>query len=156
MPTEPFVTNAVTNGAAIRVMGDDVIYPGHQLATLFYTGQFIKKEPDAARRFMRAYIQAARDYNDAIVDAHLAGPKGEEMISILTRYSLVSDPAVHRSLAAVNIDPDGRVNIDSLRDDVDIFAGEGLLQGKVDMSKVVDTSIAESVAREMGPYVRKP
>ena len=73
-----------------------------------------------------------------------------------TRYSLVSDPAVHRSLAAVNIDPDGRVNIDSLRDDVDIFAGEGLLQGKVDMSKVVDTSIAESVAREMGPYVRKP
>ena len=59
-------------------------------------------------------------------------------------------------MAAVNIDPDGRVNVDSLRDDVDIFASEGLLEGKLDMTKVIDTSIADSVVRDIGPYVRKP
>jgi NitT/TauT family transport system substrate-binding protein len=155
MPTEPFVTTAVENGSGVRVIGDDVIYPGHQLATLFYTGAFIKAHPDEARRFMRAYIQGARDYNDAIVGTRLAGPKGEEMISILTRYSLVTDPAVHRSLTAVNIDPDGKLNVASLKEDVDIFRKEGLIEVPVDVDKVIDTSFAENAARELGPYVRK-
>jgi NitT/TauT family transport system substrate-binding protein len=156
MPTEPFVTDSIVNGSAARILGDDVIYPGHQLATLFYTGPFVQKNPDAAKRFMRAYIMGARDYNDAIVGTHLSGSKGEEMIDILTRYSLVTDPAIHRSLTAVNIDPDGKVNAASLREDIDIFAREGLLEGKVDMEKVIDTSIAEAVVKEIGPYARKP
>ncbi len=155
MPTEPFVTAAVENGSGVRIIGDDVIYPGHQLATLFYTGEFIKKHPDEANRFMRAYILGARDYNDAVVGTHLAGPKGEDVISILTRYSLVTDPAVHRSLTAVNIDPDGKLNVLSLKEDVDIFRKEGLIEGSVDVDKVVDTSIAEAAVRALGPYVRK-
>ncbi len=155
MPTEPFVTTAVNNGSGVRIIGDDVIYPGHQLATLFYTGPFVQKNPDEARRFMRAYISAARDYNDAIEGTHLAGPKGEEMISILTRYSLVTDPDVHRSLTAVNIDPDGKLNIASLREDIDIFIKEGLIEGKVDANKVIDTSFAEAAVKDLGPYIRK-
>jgi NitT/TauT family transport system substrate-binding protein len=42
-------------------MGDDEIYRNHQLAVVLYSGQFAKSRPDAARRFMRAYLRAARD-----------------------------------------------------------------------------------------------
>ena len=57
MTTEPSATRAVQSGAAVRVMGDDAIYPNHQLAVVLYSGQFIKQNPDAAKRFMRAYLK---------------------------------------------------------------------------------------------------
>ena len=152
LPTEPSASEAVKNGSAVRIIGDDEIYPGHQLTTIFYTGQFITKKPDAAQRFMRAYISAVREYNDALVNGKLVGPKGEEMIAILTEYSAIKDPQIYRSIASANIDPDGKVDIPSLKGDIAIFAKEGLIEGQVDMDKVIDTSFAENVVKELGPY----
>ena len=152
LPTEPSASEAVKNGSAVRIIGDDEIYPGHQLTTIFYTGQFITKKPDAAQRFMRAYISAVREYNDALVNGKLVGPKGEEMIAILTEYSAIKDPQIYRAIASANIDPDGKVDIPSLKADIAIFAKEGLIEGKVDMDKVIDTSFAENVVKELGPY----
>ena len=152
LPTEPSASEAVKNGSAVRIIGDDEIYPGHQLTTIFYTGQFITKKPEAANKFMRAYISALRDYNDAIENGRLVGAKGEEMIAILTEYSAIKDPQIYRSIAAANIDPDGKVDAPSLKGDIAIFAKEGLIEGKVDMDKVIDTSFAEAVVKELGPY----
>jgi NitT/TauT family transport system substrate-binding protein len=154
LPTEPAASEAVKRGSAVRVIGDDEIYPNHQLAAIFYAGQFIKNKPDAAKRFMRAYIKGARDYADAIVDGRLSGAKGEEMIAILTASSQIKDPEIYRSIAAANIDPDGKLGIESLKADLAIFAKEGLIEGKVDIDKVIDTSFAEAVVKELGPYKR--
>src|SRR5438045_6892285 len=58
MPTEPSATRAVESGAAVRIMGDDQIYPYHQLAVVLYGGAFMKEKPQVARKFMRAYLRA--------------------------------------------------------------------------------------------------
>jgi NitT/TauT family transport system substrate-binding protein len=152
LPVEPSAYQAEKLGAAVRIMGDDQIYPYHQLATVFYSGQFIESKPEAARKFMRAYLRGVRDYNDAVVDDKLAGPKGEAVIAILTEYSLIKDPAIHRAIAAIACDPDGRVNVDSLKEDLDIFRKEGLIEGKVTIEQALDTSFAEAAAKELGPY----
>ena len=154
LPTEPAASEAVKRGSAVRIIGDDEIYPNHQLAAIFYAGQFIKNKPEAAKRFMRAYIKGARDYADAIVNGKLTGPKGEEMIAILTAMSQIKDPEIYRSIAAANIDPDGKLGVESLKADLAIFAKEGLIEGKVDIDKVIDTSFAEAVVKELGPYKR--
>src|SRR6266542_6644056 len=80
MTTEPSATRAIKSGAAVRIMGDDEIYPNHQLAVVLYAGDFIKNQPDAAKRFMRAYIRAVRDYNDALSSGKIAGPNADEVI----------------------------------------------------------------------------
>ena len=154
LPTEPAASEAVKRGSAVRIIGDDEIYPGHQLAAIFYAGQFITKKPEAAKRFMRAYIRGARDYADAIVDGKLSGPKGEEMIAILTASSQIKDPEIYRAITAANIDPDGKLGIESLKEDLAIFTKEGLIEGKVDINKVIDTSFAEAAVKELGPYKR--
>ena len=154
LPTEPAASEAVKRGSAVRIIGDDEIYPGHQLAAIFYAGQFITKKPEAAKRFMRAYIRGARDYADAIVDGKLSGPKGEEMIAILTASSQIKDPEIYRAITAANIDPDGKLGIESLKEDLAIFTKEGLIEGKVDINKVIDTSFAQAAVKELGPYKR--
>ena len=155
LTTEPSATKAVQSGAAVRIMGDDQIYPNHQLAVVLYSGSFIKNNPDAAKRFMRAYLHAVRDYNDALKDGKLAGPNATEVINILTEYTNVKDPAVYRVISVQGCNPDGAVDIPSLKNDLVFFKSQGLVKGEVSVDQVLDNSFAAAAAKELGPYKKK-
>ncbi|HEY4317404.1 MAG TPA: ABC transporter substrate-binding protein [Herbaspirillum sp.] len=156
MTTEPSATKAIQSGAAVRVMGDDEIYPNHQLAVVLYSSDFIKDNPDAAKRFMRAYLRAARVYNDALKDGRLAGPGAEDVISILTEYTNVKDPAVYRAINVQACNPDGKVYIPSLKNDLAFYKEQGEVKGKVTVDDVLDGSFAAAAVKELGVYKKKP
>jgi len=154
MTTEPSATRAVQSGAAVRVMGDDEIYPGHQLAVVLYGGGFAKSRPEIARRFMRAYLKGVRDYNDALEAGRLAGPNAGEVIAILTRSTAIKDPGVFRAIHAQGCNPDGRVNEPSLRNDLEFFKSEKLIEGSVSITQVIDHSFVDWAVNQLGPYQR--
>src|ERR1700737_3893998 len=95
---EPTMTRAIGQGAAVRVAGNDVTYPDQQTAVTFFSDRFIHHRRDLAERFMRAYIRGARIYNDALKDGRLAGPKADEVISILTKYTPIKDAGMFRRM----------------------------------------------------------
>lgn len=150
--TEPSATRAIQSGAAVRFMGDDVVYPNHQLAVLLFGGDFIKNSPDAARKFMRAYIKAVRDYNDALKDGRLAGANAQEIISILTEYTNVKDAGLYKLLTPHGSNPDGRVNEATLKKDFAFFKERGLIEGNTGVDQVIDNSFVDAVVKELGPY----
>jgi NitT/TauT family transport system substrate-binding protein len=152
LTTEPSATRAVQSGAAVRVLGDDEIYPYHQLAVVLYAGHFIKADPDAARRFMRAWLRAARDYNDALKDGKIAGPTAEDIIAILTEYTNIKDPKVYRTITPQGTNPDGHLNVESLKADLAFFKAEGQVKSAVTVDQVVDTRFVEAALKELGPY----
>ena len=152
MTTEPTATRAIEAGVAVRVMGDDEIYPHHQLAVVLYAGHFVKQQPDLARRFMRAYLKAVRDYNDALKDGKLAGPKADEVIAILTEYTRIKDPSLYRKITPQGCNPDGRVHLPSLRNDLAFFVEHGDVKDKVSVEQVVDSTFVDWALKELGPY----
>ena len=152
MTTEPSATKAVQGGYAVRVMGDDVIYPDHQLAVVLYSGAFIKHQPDAARRFMRAYLRAIRDYNDALKDGKIAGPNAAEVIAILTEYTSIKDPALYRVISPQGCNPDGAVHQASLKNDLAFYKSEGQIHGAVTVEQALDNSFVDAALKELGPY----
>jgi NitT/TauT family transport system substrate-binding protein len=152
MTTEPTATRAIEAGVAVRIMGDDEIYPNHQLAVVLYAGHFIKQQPDVARRFMRAYLRAVRDYNDALKDGQLAGPKADEVIAILTEYTRIKDAALYRKITPQGCNPDGRVHLPSLRNDLAFFVEHGDVKEKVGVEQVIDGSFVDWALKELGPY----
>jgi NitT/TauT family transport system substrate-binding protein len=152
LTTEPSASRAVQSGAAVKVVGDDAIYPNHQLAVVLYAGHFIKSNPDAARRFMRAYLRAARHYNDALKDGKIAGPAADEVIAILTEYTNIKDPKVYRTITPQGTNPDGRLNLESLKTDLAFFKEEGLVKAPVTVEQAVDTRFVEAALKELGPY----
>jgi len=156
MTTEPSATKAIQIGVAVRVMGDDEIYPNHQLAVVLYSGDFIKQKPEAAKGFMRAYIRAVRDYNDSLSDGRIAGPNAAEIIDILTEYTNIKDPAVYRAIHTHGTNPNGRVHEASLKNDLEFYKQEGLIHGSVTVEQTVDHSFADAAVKGLGPYQRKP
>lgn len=148
---EPFATAAEDLGAGVRFPGDE-FYPDQQVAVVMYGEDFIQRDEDLAQRFMNAYVRGARFYNDAIADGTLTGPNAERVIEILLEYTAVEDEDVYIRSGPAGLHPDGAVNVDGLRSDLDFWTELGLIQGDVDLSEVVDTSFAERAVDALGPY----
>jgi NitT/TauT family transport system substrate-binding protein len=153
--TEPSATRAEQLGVAVRVGGGDQVFPNQQVATILYSADFIKARPDDARKFMRAYLKAARDYNDALKDGRLAGPSADEIVAILTEMTNIKDPKVYRAITSNGVNPDGKINEESLRKDLQFFRERGLIEGTITVEQVVDNSFVEWAVKDLGPYKPK-
>jgi NitT/TauT family transport system substrate-binding protein len=153
MTNEPTATEAVKQGLAVRIAGNDEIYPDQQTAVVLYSELFMHQRPQDALKFMRAYIKAVREYNDALKDGHIAGPNAEEVIATLSEFTFIKDAQVHREITPAAIDPDGRINLKGLRNDLAFFKQQKLLTDPtMTVERIVDTSIAEEAVKELGPY----
>jgi NitT/TauT family transport system substrate-binding protein len=150
---EPGPAIAIKNGFAVLLKSDDEIIPYHQIAVLLYSEKF-SGNPDLAHRFMRAYLRAVRFYNGALKDGHMGGPNAGDVISILSEATPIKDPAIYQSITPTGMDPDGRVNVQSLADDLHFYAEQGLIDRNFKLDQLVDQSFVEAVAKELGPYTK--
>jgi len=150
---EPTMTRAIEEGVALRIAGNDITYPDQQTAATTFSDHFIKRRRDVAERFMRAYLRGVRMYNDALKDGHLAGPKANEVIPILVKYTTIKDESMFRRMIPSFCNPNGEVNVDSLRKDLAFFRELGLIEKKdIAVEAVVDPSFAQAAVAKLGPY----
>ncbi len=152
--TEPNETAVTRRGDAVKIAGDDEMFPNHEIAVTLFSEKFIHERRDIAVRFVRAMLRGVRDYVATVEDGKLSGPGSADMIAILVQYSMIKDPAVYRGITVHGCDPDGKLNLESLQTDFDYFKSEGLIEGKVSVADVVDASIAAEAVRDLGPYKR--
>lgn len=153
LPAEPVTTQAVNAGLAVKLMGDDEAYPGHEIASFMLSGKLMKDRRDVALKFMRALIRGARDHNDGLdAKGMFTGPKGDAIIAILNEYTPVKDPQFFKSFALAYCDPDGAISVETLREDLALFRDLGLIQGDPSVEKLVDDSLRQQVIKELGPY----
>jgi NitT/TauT family transport system substrate-binding protein len=152
--TEPTVSKIVELGAAVRFKGNDEFYPNAQTATILMSGDFAEKRPEVAKRFMKAYLRAVREFNASIVNGRIAGPGADEMVKILAKYSVIKDEATLRSMIVHGTDPDGKLNVESLKKDLAFFKEQGDVTGKVTVDQVLDESFIQAAVKELGPAKR--
>lgn len=154
---EPSASVAIRQGVAVRVPGDDDIYPYHQTAALLYSAGFAKSQPEAALKFMRAYIKGVRDYNNSLKDGRITGPKASEVIAIMKEYTAVKDEKLLLETVPSAIDPDGRVLVDSLKRDFGFFKQQKWIEkDDITVDSVVDASFAKKAVEQLGAYKPKP
>jgi NitT/TauT family transport system substrate-binding protein len=152
---EPAAAIAVRSGDAVAVKSDDEILPNHQIAVLLYAEDFAQRRTEAASRFMRAYLRAVRFYNGALRDGSLDGPNAEELITILSIATPIKNRDIYKAVTPTGINPDGRVNAESLAFDLAFYGSQGLIVGKVELGALIDMSFVESALKALGPYRRR-
>ena len=149
---EPFATQAEKLGLAVKIAPNDTMYPNQQISALLYGNAFIEKRPDVARRFMVAYVRALRFYSDGLVNGHLGGAAGNEIVAMLNEALKPADVSILREMTPSGIDPTGHVNRKSIADDYQIFKQFGFLTGEVSLDKTIDMSFVDNANRVLGPY----
>lgn len=148
--TEPSVTQAVKNGTAVRFVVDG--YLDQQVAILLYSGDFIEKRPDVAKRFMIAYVKAARIYTDATAGGHFTGKGSQEVIKTILKSTGLKDPELFKVMIPNAINPDGSLDLPSLAEDLKFFSDNGYLERPAKVEDVVDLSFSQNAVKQLGPY----
>ncbi|MBI4319570.1 MAG: ABC transporter substrate-binding protein [Chloroflexi bacterium] len=139
---EPFSTQAQEQGLAVNwKYAHPDFYPDHQTSVMLYAPQFMERQPEAARRFLIAYIRGIRDY----LDAFDKGVNKDEVIRIMTKYTNVKDVALYNKMKVPGFDRNGYILTQHLKDDQDFFVSQGLINAseKANIDKLVNYSYLE-------------
>ncbi len=150
LPIEPFVVQIAEQGIGVIWKRNDEVVPRQQVAVVLYAPKFALFKPGLAKKFMLAYVKAARDYNDAFVKKDPA--KRKEAIQILIRNTPVKDPALYDKMVMPGINPNGRVNIDALAVLQTWFLSKGAQKTRVELSKAVDHQYVDWAVEQLGSY----
>jgi NitT/TauT family transport system substrate-binding protein len=142
---EPLVAAAVEKNIAVRWRGLDDVIPNLQNVFLVASESFMART-DVARAWMTAYLRGIRDYHDAITK----GRDREAVIGILIQSTAVKDRATYDRMVMPGINPDGEVNVESIREALGELRAAGDIQGAVDLDRVVDLSHIKYAQRVLG------
>jgi len=148
-PIEPFVTQSAERGVAECWRETADLAPGIETGVLIYGPTFAEQRTDAARRFMVAYLRAARDYYRAFFGD---GQGRAEIVELMTRITPIKDPALLARIAPTWLDPNGAVNVASLRDTQRWYVERGDQTEEVDLQRAVDPSFVDFALQRLGRY----
>lgn len=149
---EPGATQIARSGVAERVTSNDDFYLNQEIVVVMYSGNFIRNRSDVALKFMRALLKASRFYNDALAGGKFTGPNADAVVKILTDATPIKDPDVIRASIPYGTDPNGALNVDSMRRDLKTFREFGFSRGSLKIEQAIDSSFAAEAVKELGRY----
>jgi ABC-type nitrate/sulfonate/bicarbonate transport system substrate-binding protein len=144
---DPYIVLAQQQGIAECWKYTYELEPNFQIAVLLYGPTFAEQRADSARRFMVAYLRAIRDYQRAFYGdgAHRA-----EFLDLIGRTGGITDRALLERIGPSWADPNGAVNVESLRETQRWYVGRGDQTGEVDFDRVVDPSFVDYAVSRLG------
>ncbi|HLH24718.1 MAG TPA: ABC transporter substrate-binding protein [Chloroflexota bacterium] len=147
--TEPFGTQAIEQGVAVKWHEMADLVPNHVSSIWAYGSRLIDDQPELGRRFMVALMRGMRDYEDAF------GKNKDRaaIVSILTKYTPIKDPALYEKMQIIAEPASGEFPLDTLQEDYDWLKARGAIQEPAPaLSQVVDTRFVQDALQQLGPY----
>ena len=79
-------------------------------------------------------------------------PLKTEVVQILTKNLAVKDAGLYDRMSLGLPDPDGRIDLDTVRGIHDFFQRRGSIPQPVDAVQFIDTSYVDAAVAQLGPY----
>jgi NitT/TauT family transport system substrate-binding protein len=146
---DPFVAQFEERGIAVtfKRAADVLRNPWWDVAVLLYNNDWARKNPRVATEFMAAYLKGARDMVDA-----MAGKNRAEIVDILVKHTRVKDRALYERMHWGYVDPNGAILKQSVRDQQDWYARQGLVPRKADLDEIIDERYVKAAIEKLGVY----
>jgi NitT/TauT family transport system substrate-binding protein len=146
---EPTATVAAQRGLATKWREVSDLIPGLQVTVVLFGPELLTQHLDIGRRWMSAYLRGVREYNAAI---SRNGTRRDELIATLSKWTGVTDADLYARMGFPAIDPDGRVNVDSITDQLSFHRTRGSVTLALESEQVVDTRFADAALQDLGAY----
>lgn len=147
MVIEPFVTLAMSKGLA-DPWKDPMDYDPDAQTALLVFGTTMTKNPAVANRFMVAYIQSLRDYNEAF----FKNKNKDEIVNILCTHSVIKDPLLYEQMFPTGLNPNGYVREKGIIMDLTWYKHNNLLKSNLQYQDVVDNQYVDFALKQLGTY----
>jgi NitT/TauT family transport system substrate-binding protein len=122
--------------------------PDYQVTTVFTSTVNISKKPDLVKRYLAAYSKGVADYNAALVEKTMDEKDVAAIVAIIHKYVYASTqsemPHPLLGAGAPPPPPDARLNLASVKDQLDWFKSEKMVPADASIEKLVDTSFVKT------------
>jgi NitT/TauT family transport system substrate-binding protein len=146
--TEPLLTTGLSRDVWRVLAPLEEMDPTAQSVYTVYWAGIDRLGPLAGERFMVALLRGVRDY----VNAFEYGEDQDAVIDILTRETLLKDPAIYRRIKYSWMDPNGVVNRASLEGYAALFRDLGVATTPIDLSPAFDDKYRAFAVQYLGEY----
>ena len=148
---EPIATAMNTQGLAKTVAITGELVPGSVAGALAVSPEFAKKQPEAAQRFVNAFLRGARDYYSGFMQ----GNDKSAVIQSLIKHTTIKDPNQYAQIGLPSYDPNCSTDpIASWAAFQDYYVKRGIQERSVDMTPYVDFSLIDHALDLMGRVER--
>ena len=147
---QPTVATIEAAGLAVPwIDPDDVIRP----TPMFISGtivntDWVKRQPDAARRFFYAVMRGVRYY----CTAYHGGSNRGEVIAIINKHTAIKDPEFLDRTTWLSRTASGLVPVSSLMDIQDFYLRERMITKRSTLDEMVDMSLVKAADDQLGPF----
>jgi len=124
------------NAKLLAWIGDETPY---QLVGVFITAKTADERRDTVERFLGAIRKASRDYHDAFIgpdEKRKDGPNAAAILAILAKNT--EQPPADAALALPYIDPEARLDVKDVLNQVAWYKAQGMLKPDVDGAAIID------------------
>jgi NitT/TauT family transport system substrate-binding protein len=121
MIAEPWTTRVLNTESAKLFRDLKVEFPDAQYSTMLYGPSLLGENPDAGKRFMTAYLQGVKQYQEGPTDRN---------IEIVNKYTKL-DPAELKTLCWQSIHADGAINTQTIVEFQEWAVSEGYLEAAI-------------------------
>lgn len=150
MVSEPFLSGIMRQGTGVKVLSVGDLYPHFQFGVTGFSQDLYANRP-LAKAWVRAYLRAARAYNDAL--AGRPGPLTRDQVyQVIARYARM-DPAAVAEMSPPGINPNGEPNREAILYCYGFFREQGLIPEPVSdaaFASLWGTDLVEEVLAEIG------
>jgi NitT/TauT family transport system substrate-binding protein len=141
MQNEPWVTMLGDAGHTPILKQAHEVVPNAESAVMMYGPKLMGANADLGKRFMVAYLQGVRQYNQGKTDSN---------VSIIAKYTQLKPDLLQR-MCWPTIQADGSINVDSVLDFQTWAVNKGVVQSPVTVNQLIDTSYATAANQQLGP-----
>jgi len=138
--SEPWVTRALEAGAGEVWVPVSALAPNLSVGAIVFGPSILDDNPEAGRRFMIAYLQAVRQYNEGKTDRN---------VEIIARYTK-QEPDDIRKSCWTTFKADGTIDIEGMLAYQEWSIEKGYMDGRMEVSQFYDTSFLQYAQEHMG------
>ena len=146
----PFGATVIAQGQAVHWLDpeDYIKVLPSSFVGYFANSDWIKANPDLAKRFFVALVKGGRDY----CQAYHHGPNRAEVVDVMFKYKVAPSREQLDQMAWQARSPNGRFNVASILDLQDWFFKEGIIKQKFPAERLIDSDYADYAEKTLPPF----
>lgn len=140
---EPHATQVLKRVNGVRIMSMDQFRPNFPNGYLVFAASLTKKNPEAGRRYMVAYLRALRDYREAFITKTR---DSESLVTVLKKYNM----GILAETPMVDLPEDGAPSFTGVDELVKWHISQGNIRARPDLTALTDDSFRRYALAQLG------
>ena len=145
----PHIAKALHKSGGAKIIGNVADYiDGYQITTIFTSKNNAKNKRALTKRFLSAYSKGIKEFNDVMVDKKKGAKAIDTTTRLIHKYVYTSRPykkaAGSIQAGSMRLQPEGRLNLTSVKHQLDWFKAEKLVPNSASIKNLVDASYVKT------------